>query len=158
MKSIDDLRPNTLYCIIAKHSFNVLKLDKTNVLNQLDSQGCSDGSEFEFIDSEVSGKDLITRIMDKESYNFLGVNPPKENVQLVQGMDRNGKSNWQKWKISETDKKSQNVTWLMITNLGNDYVLDVARASKDKVKMITYFDNSQGDHQLFALRVMKKLE
>lgn len=158
VKSLDDLKPDTLYCIIAKHSSNVLELKKSKELFQTESKDCEDGSLFEFVESKLDGKEFVTRIMDKETYNFLGVFAPKEDIQVVQGQDRNGKSNWQKWKIIETDQKDKDKTWLSILNLESDYNLDVAWASQKKAKIITYYKNTGNGNQMFALKVMKRIE
>ena len=158
VKKVDDLRPNTLYCLMFKHSMQPVKMDDFNnkSVHQTPSKDCASGSLFQFVDSESSSGSFTTRIMDRATYNFWGVDQQRAFLLKVKGFDRKESSNWQRWEIFKANFNDADKGWFHIKNVELGYLAD-CEASAYTCSVITYGQAHKGPNQTFGIKVMKVL-
>jgi len=159
VKKVEDLRPNTLYCLMFKHSMQAVKMDDFNnkSVHQTPSKDCASGSLFQFVDSESSSGSFTTRIMDRATYNFWGVDQQRAFLLKVKGFDRKESSNWQRWEIFKANYNDADKGWFHIKNVELGYLAD-CEASAYTCSVITYGQAHKGPNQTFGIKVMKVLD
>lgn len=157
--SYKQLRKGFLYCLINKTFSHVLKLQNGLDLIQKTINQCVYGSAFRLIDIEEASKGITARIMDSETFNFLGVGNNLDYDSSIKGVDREIDDKKQLWQIVKSENQGNGeLVWFNLMNVGAKEPMEVPISSTDEVNVVVSPKFEDGVSQQFAIMVIGPAE